>query len=87
MCVQKIAKLFFERAKHAVPFQIKYIIHKKIYQPLGPQNTQFCKNSSVRVTKRFVVDYILFVAVEKHGHVEREEQNTGIELIDHQSQS
>ena len=42
MCVrhaQKIAKLFFERAKHAVPFQIKYIIHKKIYQPLGPQNT------------------------------------------------
>ena len=24
---QKIAKLFFERAKHAVPFQIKYIIH------------------------------------------------------------
>jgi hypothetical protein len=36
---QKIAKLFFERAKHAVPFQINYIIHKKIYQPLGPQNT------------------------------------------------
>ena len=36
---QKIAKLFFERAKHAVPFQIKYIIQKKIYQPLGPQNT------------------------------------------------
>ena len=36
---QKIAKLFFERAKHAVSFQIKYIIHKKIYQPLGPQNT------------------------------------------------
>ncbi len=36
---QKIAKLFFERAQHAVPFQIKYIIHKKIYQPLGPQNT------------------------------------------------
>ncbi len=36
---QKTAKLFFERAKHAVPFQIKYIIPKKIYQPLGPQNT------------------------------------------------
>ena len=32
---QKIAKLFFS----AVPFQIKYIIQKKIYQPLGPQNT------------------------------------------------
>jgi hypothetical protein len=24
---------------HAAPFQIKYIIQKKIYQPLGPQNT------------------------------------------------
>jgi len=30
--------LFFERACE-VSFQIKYIIHKKIYQPLGPQNT------------------------------------------------
>ncbi len=29
------------RAKHAVPFQINYIIHKKIYQPLGPQNTPY----------------------------------------------
>ena len=38
---QKIAKLFFERAKHAVPFQIKYIIQKKKYQPLGPQNTPY----------------------------------------------
>ena len=33
--LKKIAKLFFS----AVPFQIKYIIQKKIYQPLGPQNT------------------------------------------------
>ncbi len=29
----------FKRAKLAVPFQIKYIIQKNIYQPLGPQNT------------------------------------------------
>ncbi len=39
---QKIAKLFF--GVRRVPFQIKYIIQKKIYQPLEPQNTPFLIN-------------------------------------------
>ena len=37
MYAQKIAKLFFERAKHAVPFQIKYIIQKIYINLLGPK--------------------------------------------------
>jgi hypothetical protein len=56
---QKIAKLFFERAKHAAPVQIKYIIQKKIYQPLGPQNTPLIVAGGryLFVTKPFVVTF------------------------------
>ncbi len=42
------------------PFQIKYIIHKKIYQPLGPQNTPF----SVRHTAvLFIVCFVVCVVI------------------------
>ena len=66
MCVrhaQKIAKLFFERAKHAAPFQIKYIIRKKIYQPLGPQNTLFCGMFYIMYDSK-----IFFLCLLRHLH-------------------
>ena len=43
----KNSEAIFQRAKHAFPFQIKYIIQKYIYiNLLGPKTLRNCYNKS-----------------------------------------